>query len=521
MKNATMSNSKLIFKNTILLYIRAIMILVISLYTSRVLLHALGVDDFGLYNVVAGFVSMFGFLNTIMVNSIQRFLNIALGKKNEDEYESVFCNALIAQIILAVIILLLTETIGFWFISNQLNIPPDRRNAAEFVYHFVIISFVIKVLQTPFTAIVISKERMSFYSIQGVVEVVLLLAVAFAVDHTNFDGLKLYAVLLTIIALVVFGMNVIFARISYPQLRIRRTENIGLLKKIMNFAGWNLFGSISSLFKSQGINILLNIFFTTSVNAARGLAFQVLGGVSSMVGNFQTALNPQLIQSYAENNHRKYENLVCIGSKISFFLMWYMVLPLVMSINQVLAIWLGSEYIPEYTAIFTKIILFTGLVDSLASIVSTGVYAVGKMKVYQVVVSIIILSIIPISYILLRLGYAPESTMYVSLFVSIVAQCVRVIIWTKLSHCSIKNYLLNVVVHLIAVAVLSYGIVKMCVVHTFRFDNNWLYVLSVVLLTVIVNTACMYVFGINQKERNYINVYICNILVRYRVLNKK
>ena len=510
-----MADSKLIFKNTIFLYLRAMMILLISLYSSRILLRTLGIDDYGLYNVVAGFVSMLGVVNAVMVNSIQRFLNTALGEKDELKYEKIFSNAIIIQCSIALLILVFAETVGLWFLNNRLNIPTPRHYAAGVVYHLAIASFIIKVLQAPFCAIVISREKMLFFAIQGVVESILLLGIVFVVNLVNYDKLVIYAILLLFVSIVIFLMNTIFAKISYPQLRLRLQCCVYDLKKMLGFAGWNLFGSVSGVLKSQGINMLLNMFFSVAVNAARGIAYQVLGAVLGMIGNFQTALNPQLIQSYAEKNYEQYKRLLYAGSKISFCLMWIISLPLILSMNQVLSVWIGADFIPEYTALFTKIVLLTGLVDSLSSMIATGVYAIGRMRNYQVIISFVILLILPISYIVLKRGGAPEMAMYISLGISIIAQLVRVIIWARMTGNSVIGYLRHITIPLLVVVVASY-IPCRFIVDMLCIGNNIVFIITTITITVVVNLIVMYLFGITAAERVFINDKIVSLFKRHR-----
>lgn len=499
-----MANNKLIFKNTVFLYLRALMILLISLYSSRVLLRTLGIDDYGLYNVVAGFVSMLGVVNAVMVNSIQRFLNTALGEKDELKYEKIFSNAIIIQCGIAILILVLAETVGLWFLNSKLNIPLSRYDAAGMVYHCAILSFIIKVFQAPFGAIIISREKMLFFAIQGVVESILLLGIVFVIDFVNYDRLISYAILLLFVSIIIFIINILFAKISYPQLKLRLQCCVYDLKKMLGFAGWNLFGSVSGVLKSQGINMLLNIFFSVTVNAARGIAYQVLGAVLGMIGNFQTALNPQLIQSYAEKNYEQYKRLLYVGSKISFCLMWIISLPLILSMNQVLAVWIGEEFVPEYTALFTRIVLLTGLVDSLSSMIATGVYATGRMRNYQVITSLIILLILPISYIALMRGGAPEVAMYISLMVSIVAQIVRVVIWARITGNSVMEYVCYIVLPLLLVVVTSY-IPCYFVVNRLYVNSCILFVAMTIVFTVVVNLVAIYMFGVTKTEREFIN----------------
>lgn len=496
-----MESNKLILKNTIYLYARSILILLLSLYTSRVLLHALGVDDYGLYSVIGGVVAMFGFLNSAMVNAIQRYMNFALGKSDEDYLSKVFYSSLLIQIIISLIILICAEGIGVWFVNKKMNIPTERLTAANIVYQLSILSFIVKIFQAPFTSIIVSYEKMNFFAIQGVLEAVLLLVIIFLLDVLPGDPLILYALLLCGVSAIIFSLNVIYAKKVYRRMTFHISVEKSIVKDMLSFSGWNLLGSFSGVLKSQGINVLLNMFFNVAINAARGIAYQVLSGVMTMIGNFQTAIKPQLIQSYAEGNLNRYFSLVFKGSKITYFLMWIFVLPLVLAINQVLTIWLGDGAVPDYSAVFTILVLLTGLIDSYATTISLAIYAIGNIKYYQIVVSAIIISILPISYLCLRNGAAPESTMYISLMISIVAQIVRVIIWRTLINFSLLKYLKAVVLPTIFVSVISYFICRALIEQMTFITNNISYVISVVLLSLSVNFLLITFVGLNKEER--------------------
>lgn len=501
-----MSSNRVILKNTLFLYVRSILILFINLYSSRVLLKTLGIEDYGLYNVVAGFVSMFGFLNTAMVNGIQRFMNSALGKGDKLYFEKIYRASLLLQIIISVFVLLLVETIGVWFVNNKMNIPEGRYVAANVILQFSTISFVVKICQAPYTSVIISNEKMNFFATQGIVEAILLLFIIFVIRIVPGDGLIVYSILIFSVSIIIFAINYIYSRHIY---KLDKSYSVSIDKSTLwemaSFSGWNLFGALSGILKSQGINVLLNMFFTVSVNAARGIAYQVLGGVNSMIGNFQTAIKPQLIQSYAEGNTERYFSLVNRGTKISFYLMWMLVLPLIIAINPILCVWLGSDSVPPYTSIFTILALLTGLVDSYASTISLAIYAIGDIKYYQIIVSSAIISIIPISYVCLKCGAPPEITMIVSLIISIFAQIIRVVIWRRKIYFSLKTYLLSVIIPTACVALFSFIACRYLMSFFCFMGSNLLYIMIAIVLSVSINSLFIYSFGITKIERQIIN----------------
>ena len=507
-----LSNNRIV-KNTIFLYLRSILILTISLYSTRVLLHTLGVDDFGLYNLVAGFVSMFGFLNLAMVNSVQRYMNYALGKGDVTYFDQVFKTSLFIQVLLSLIIFILLETIGVWFINYGMQVPKARILAANVVFQFSTLSFLVKILQVPFTSVIVSYEKMDFFAIQGIVESVLLLFVIYILSIIPADNLISYSALITVVSIFIFFLNFLYSRKIYSMMHVKFAYDRAILKEMFSFSIWNLFGSLSGVLKSQGINILFNAFFSLVVNAARGVSYQVLSGVTALICNFQTAIKPQLIQSYAEGDTHRYFSLVFSGSKITFYLMWIIVLPLILCVDNILMVWLGEGSVPEYTAKFTIIILLTGLVDSYATTLSLAMYAIGNIKTYQIVVSLIIMSILPISYIFLKMGSGPAAPLYISLFISIIAQFVRVAVWRNLIHFRVSDYVKQVISPTIVVSLVTY-LISRFLVDLMSFNNNYVTIIITVLITLFINLILIYLFGLNTEERKTTIKVFVNFLRR-------
>lgn len=480
------------------------LLIIVAFYTTRVVLQVLGVDDFGLYNVVAGFVALITFVNQSITNSIQRFLNFEMGKGIKSSINTYFGVSLLTQLLISGIILTLAETIGLWFINTKLNIPGGQYLAANVVYQTSVISVIIKIFQSPFNAIVIAKEKMQFYAVISLLEAFVQLGVVYILMVVTTKRLILYGILLLIVALLVFISNVVYVRHLLPELRIRLIYNKDYFYKLTSFCGWNLLGSCSGVIKSQGINVLLNIFFNVVVNAARGISFQVLSGITRFSSNFQVAMYPQIIQSYAQGNMERYFQLSYACSKISLYFMWILTLPVIVCTQYILKLWLGDN-VPEYSVIFVQIVLLTGLIDSLASAIATQIYATGEIKRYQIEVSLIILSILPASWLLFKMGFPPTSALWCSLVLSILAQVSRVRIWCKLVNTNVRIYIKQIVLPGISIMVFSYSITY-CL-WSFSQHNFCLF-LSTIIVSLISNVCLIYTCGLQSKEKALIRKLI-------------
>ena len=417
------SNSTRIAKNTFFLYIRSFFVLLISLYTSRIVLRELGVEDFGIYNVVGGVIGMISFLNSSMASTYQRYFNFEMGKKNEKGLADLFKSSITVQLIYAAIIVIIAETIGVWFLNTQLVISPDRMIAAQWVYQISILSFVITVFQAPFTALIISNEKMNIFAIVSILDAVLKLLIVFMLPYFDYDKLIIYSFLLILITLLNFLIYIFVCKRKFSTCVISFNWNRENLKSLFSFGSWTMIDSLSQALKSQGLNILLNIFFGSVVNAARGIAYQVLNAINQFVQNFQTSFRPQLTKSYAEGDLDYMYKLYYSSTKISFFLLWCLSLPIIIETPAILGLWLGDN-VPEYTIVFTRIILLTALVSAYANPTSGIAYATGKIKTFNILVSGLNLLIVPIAYLFLKLGFGPESAMIVSLIMSVIVQII-------------------------------------------------------------------------------------------------
>src|SRR5690554_4827200 len=342
-----MSNSKSIAKNTMFLYVRMILTMGISLYTSRVVLNVLGIEDYGIYSIVGGIVALFSFFNSAMSSATQRFLSYDIGNGDKKKLSQTFNSTVNIHIIIALIIIICAETIGLWFINHKLNIPEDRIEALNWIYQFSLFTFIVTVLQVPFNALLIAREHMKVYAYFSIVEVLLKLIIVYLLFILPFEKLKTYAVLVFCVALIVAILYRVYCRFNFIESKYYFYYNKSTYSDLLSFSGWSLFGNIAALARGQGSNIILNIFFGTTVNAAYGITSQVRGAVSVFVSNFQLAVNPRIVKSYAQDKLDECHKLIFQSSKISFFLLFIIVIPIIYNVTFILEIWLKN--VPKYT----------------------------------------------------------------------------------------------------------------------------------------------------------------------------
>lgn len=429
--------------------------MIVSLYTSRIVLSTIGVVDFGIYNVVGGIVIMLGFLNNAMTASTQRFLLFELGKNDSVELKRVFNMSLTIHIALALLIFVLAETIGLWILNNYLKIPINRLDAAKWVFHFSVMSFMVTIINVPFNAAIIAHERIKAFAIIGILEVLLKLTIVFILTLISFDKLELYSLLIFLVTLIIAGIYFFYCKLNFIESK-GYTFNWDrfLFKKMSNFAGWNLLGVSAGLAYIQGINILLNVFFGPTINAARGIAFQVQGALNSFVSNFQTAVNPPITKNYALKNYDVSFKLVFGASKFSFFLLLLFSMPILIETDLILRLWLRE--VPENTVMFTRLVIIDILIGSISGAIQNIAQASGEIRNYQLIVSGILLLNLPTSYIFLMMGYSPEITMLVSIFFSIVAMFARLLIVKGIIDFPSGLFMKNVIFRIIAVTIISY-----------------------------------------------------------------
>ena len=369
----------------------------VSLYTSRVVLNTLGIENFGIYNVVGGFVTMFGFLNNAMASASQRFLTFEIGRKDSIQLRNVFNMSVNIHFIIAFVILIFAETVGLWFVNAKLTIPPERMIAAMWVYQFSILTLMVDMVSVPYNAIIIAHERMNVFAWISIIEVSLKLLIVFMLVWFGFDKLKLYAVLTFGVALIIQLIYGFYCSRNFKESKFRWFWDKALYRILMSYAGWNLWGNAAGVIMGQGVNVLLNIFFGPAVNAARGIAYQVRGAVNSFVTNFQMAMNPQIIKYFATDDLKHMHQLIFQGAKYSFFLLFILSLPILLEAEIILKLWL--KIVPEYAVIFTRLIIINILIDSISGPLMTAANASGKIKLYQGIVGGLLILNLPVSYI--------------------------------------------------------------------------------------------------------------------------
>ena len=498
-------SGKQIARNTLFLYFRQLILLAVSLYTIRIILDVLGASDYGLYNVVGGIVLMFSFINAGMIQASQRFLSYEMGcNSGSTLLTKVFASINTIHWMIAGVTILLAETIGLWFINTQLNIPEGREIAANWVYQFSIISFVFGVLGVPFNASLIAHERMDVFAYISVGEAILKLIIVYIVQISFYDKLITYGFLVLFVALLNTSVLWLYCRNYYVECRKYFTFEKGILKRIIGFASWSFVGNIGFSFKNQGVNFIINIFFGTTVNAARGVAYSVSSVVSQFANNFMMAITPQITKQYAAGDINNMIKLSFTGSKFSFFLLYIMGLPAIILAPVILKYWLVD--IPEYTIIFLQLAIVLLMVDGLATPIGKAIDATGNNKLFQITVAIIMLMDLPISYFLLRNGYEPYTVMYVALFTSVIALFARLAILKKyVPLVSYLSYLKEVIIPSLKVIVMTI----MCVIPIIYYmPNTDIIMLLSAILSFVVALIAIYIFGLNLNEQNFVKNFI-------------
>ena len=504
-----MSNTTRIAKNTLALYFRQILIMLVSLYTVRVVLNTLGAEDYGIYNVVAGVVMMFSFLSGAMATASQRFFSFEMGKGNEAGLARIFSVTLTIYVFLSVIILIFAETLGLWFLCNKLVIPLERMAAAKWIYQCAVISFLFTIMTTPYMSAIIAHENMNVYAYVSIVEAVLKLAVVFVLKVVSADKLILYGILLLFVAMINTGLYRFYCKRHYKECKFKLRWDRKMYSEMFSYVGWNLFGSTVGVFKNQIVNILMNQFFGAVVNAARAIASQENAAVTSFSQNFSTAIRPQIIKTYATEHNDECLFLTFRGCKMTFFLMYIFTLPLVLEMPFVLKVWLKNP--PENAVLFTRLVLIDALVDSVSYPIMTLAQATGKIRLYQSVVGGILLLNLPVSYVCLKCGLPAYSVLVAAICITFTAFIVRIFIVKKLTNFSVVIFLQNVCLPILFVALLSAPVPFIAQV---LIKGEILNFICVVLLSVGFTAIFVFFIGMNETER----VSIVN-MIRRRIFN--
>lgn len=474
-------------------------VLVVSLFTTRIVLQSLGVVDYGIYNVVGGFVSMFAFLNTSLSNGIQRFYNYSMGQKQTEKLQDVYNVAFRIQVLLAVIIFVLLETVGMWYMYNKMVIPEERFMSAMWVFQLSVLSLVLVIMQIPYNAAIIAHERMDYFAYVSIYDVVARLAIAYLLYVTTYDRLIVYGILGLLTQLITFFLYFGYSLRHFKILKLLRNYDRTLFKPMLSFSGWNIFGTFAYMIKSQGLNMLLNIFFGPVINAARGVSNMILTAIQGFQTNITTAFRPQMVQSYAEGNTSRVISLFYSLSKVSYLLLSLLSIPLIIEINYVLHLWLG-ESVPEYTIPFTILVLVNMIVSSLNTPVSQVVHATGKMKIYQIGTSAVVCAILPISWIFLRIGCDATAVYWISLAMTVANQFVCNILLKRVFDYSLSDYLVKVIVPCMLFTLIA-PILPYLITTTLE-ESFGRFLLSSV-TSLISSLMCGYLFVLNRGEKAF------------------
>lgn len=494
------ANNKRLAKNTIALYVRMFFMMGISLYTSRVILQVLGVEDFGIYNVVGGVIALFGFLSAALSGASQRFIAHALGGGNVENQQTIFCTINMVHYLLASIIFVVGETVGLWFLYTQMNIPSERFDAAVWVYHFSIVSAIFGILSSPYNALVIAYERMNVFAYISILEAVLKLAIVFILLLFDVDKLILYSGLCLAVFASIRMIYTIYCKKNFVETRYEWKIDKGLLKNLSTYISWDLIGSLATTMAIQGVNIVLNIFFGPVVNAARTISVQVQGLVQMFAGNFQSAVMPQIIKTYAQGDLAYMHSLIYRSCKLTFVLMFVMILPLLFESHYVLDIWLG-EY-PQYTIEFVELSLLIALIDAMATPFMIAARATGNIKLYSIVTGGLTLLLVPISYVLLRLGFDPTSVLVVQVAISSICFFARLLIVKPLIQFSVRDYLQKVLTKTLMVVVFSFPVILS--LHYVEMNKHLMF-FSTVFVSVLLVSFFSYMFLLDSSEKNFIS----------------
>ncbi len=491
--------------------IRMVMVLLINLYVSRLLLDALGIEDYGIYNVVAGFVSMFTFLNSSLSNGIQRFYNYELGKIGEEGANKVFNVAILIQAFLVVILVLPTEIIGIWYLHNKMVIPIERMYAAEWIFQLAIITFIIHIMQVPFNAAVMAHERMNAYAVINVLHALLTLILVLLLPIIHGDLLILYGVIISVVALIQLLCYVWYCKKNFSEVYFKKKSvDRKMIKEMASFSGWNVFGTLGHMLKDQGVNLILNLFFGPVVNAARAIAYQVNSGLQSFVSNITIPVRPQVVQSYAQGNYQRAYSLTFTISKLSCFALLMMAIPVLLEINYILHIWLG-ENIPNGTSVFIVIVVLNSFILNLNSAISGVVHATGKMKIYQLSGGAISIVSVILVYVIVSILKIPEVAFIVILILDIIRQIIALYILRDIDNqrLSIADYGKSVILPFATVSILS--IIIPYVFHVFLKEG--FFRLIIVTFSAFVSIGvCTFFCGLTKSERATIQQIISKIV---------
>lgn len=506
-----MSDNSRLTKNTILLYIRMLVVMAISLYTSRIVLKNLGISDYGLYNVVGSIAAMFTFLNTAMNSSTQRYLSLAVGRNDAQQLHKIFNVSFVIHALIGIVIILACEVFGTWFINHKMVIPEGREMAVFWTFQLSLLAAFLSIIMVPYDALVISRERMSTFAYISIFDVFFKLFVAFIISVVSFDRLVFYSLLIVLSQFVVALIYSSYCKRHFEECSFKFYRFDSLYKEMTVFASWGLLGHISYIINTAAQNMMLNVFFSPVINAARGVALSVSNAVGNFSFNFQTAVSPQITKSYAVGDNDRLFALIYNSSRFSLYLLWLFSLPIMLCMKEILDLWLVE--VPDYTMAFLGLVLIFNLIESGANPLNMAIRAKGKIKYPELIGGIILIMNFPLSYLALSLGYGPQSVFVIMIICGMVCQINRIYFANKYLQMSISDYLIKVITHPLLVLAVS-AIIPILFSLNCHIEPSILYVLSVSIISILSILVTVYCIGLSKVEKVYMVNTIKNRLQR-------
>lgn len=491
-------NNKRIAKNTLLLYVRMLFLMLVSLYTSRVILNALGVEDYGIYNVVGGVVTMFSMLSGSLSAAISRFITFELGTGNLEKLKKIFSSSVTIQLGIAVVVLVLAETIGLWFLNNKMVISHNRMIAANWCYQFSIITFSINLISVPYNAAIVAHEKMSAFAYISILEAIGRLIVAWCIALNPIDRLIFYGGMVAVIGWIVYSVYMFYCKKHFEECSYHFIYDHDLLKQMFGFAGWNFIGASSAVLRDQGGNIILNLFFGPTVNAARAIAVKVNAVVIGFVTNFMMAINPQITKSYASGDYSYMFKLIFQGARLSYYILLLLCLPIILNTHYILVVWL--KLVPEHTVLFVQLVLILGMSECISNPLITAMLATGKIRNYQIFVGGLQMMNLPVAYLCLYLGAIPESVVVVAIVISQLCLAARLYMLRRMIQLEVKKYICNVYLNVIVVTMIA-SIIPFSL-SQIMFGGFWSFLITTI-GAVISTLVVEFYIGSSKSEREF------------------
>lgn len=508
-----MSSTKNIAKNSLFLYLRMFLNMGVGLFTAGIVLNTLGITDYGIYNIVGGFVSMFSFLNSSMSSATQRFLSFDLGKNDLEQLKKTFSTTVTIHFGIALLIVLALETFGLWYINNKLNVPADRMTAVNIVFQFSVLSSFFSIIQVPYNALITAHERFNVYAYISFVEIAFKLLILYFLVHVEHDKLILYSILLFASSFIVRMIYRVYCRRNFPESKYSFYFDRAYFKTLLSYTGWNLFGNIAGVAKGQGNNLVLNIFFGTVMNAAYGITVMIQGLVTNFVSNFQSAVNPQIVKNYAMGNIERSIKLIHQSAKFSFGLMLTLAVPILISLQFILDLWLKTYPLESIT--FIQLSFINILIDTISNPIMFGLQATGKMKWYQIVVGTLLFLNLPISYLLIKITNQPEVIFKVSIFISLLALACRLYFLKIQVNVPVRDFLINVIRPVLLLSMCMTVVYYFTKAEWIPLSNKYVDLFLKSCVLAIVSAFASYILLFNKQEKNNLKILYFSKFKRY------